>query len=113
MEDKNYSFGSAQDLLDIQSMMSMRDLPEALNMHKHKNGCAYKESVRFLCGSLELNVRRQLPVPTAEGDRSAGFVNAPVQVATPILECTCDTLTKVIGPVRLFKSLWPFGGKKW
>ena len=80
----DHHFGSAEALLKVQNMMRMGSLPKALHMEKHKHGCAYKESIRFLCGSLELNVRRELEGPA--------HVNAPVQVATPILPCTCGAV---------------------
>ncbi len=73
-----------KDVLDITEMMNMRDLPKALNMHKHKQGCAYKESIRVLVGSCELNYRRKL---TGEE-----HVNCDIQPATPILDCTCKDI---------------------
>ncbi len=99
------------DILKINRMMAMSSLPYPLNLvtKGHKSHCRFVHSLMVLCGSCELNYRRELSEETAkynnmsthdeenpnrerEGRASfppPGFINCGVQVATPILECNC------------------------
>lgn len=116
------SLSNPSAILKIQSMMRMDSLPFPLNLvtKGHASGCRFVESIRCLCGSCELNVRRKLPKETAKynnapADLSSGvpvipppgFINCGEQLATPILECNCGwVLGGFTGIKSLASTIW-------